>query len=315
MILYAERRGNTFMQQSMKRTGRKCAQVMPYLLLSPSIILIMMFKFYPIVNTALLSFRNLSLLKRKSGIFVGLDNYRRLLFSDAIFNKAFINSITWVMSNVLIQAILGLFLAILLNRKFRGRGIYRAVVFAPWAVSGILVSLIFGFMLNESVGVINDIMIRLGIIGKRISWFATSYTAMASVIIASIWRGLPFFVISIMASLQTISEDVYESGKIDGANAWKSFFYITLPMIRDPLILTTLLRAIWTLNSADLIFSMTGGGPNYGTTTIPVYIITTFRNSLDFSYTSTISIIMCLFMVIVSLVYLKIARYGKESLY
>ena len=278
-------------------------------------LMLILFKFYPIINTVILSLSDFSLLKKGSGAFVGLANYKELLFNDPVFSKAFINSITWVVSNVLVQAVFGLLLAILLNRKFRGRGLYRAVVFAPWAVSGLLVSLMWSFMFNESVGVINDLLLKFGLIQSRMSFFSTGRMAMISLVIASTWRGLPFFIISIMASLQTVSEDVYESGRIDGAGPVKSFFYITLPMIRDSLVLTTLLRAIWTLNSADMIYAMTGGGPNYGTTTVPVYIMSTFLGSLNFSKTSAMSMLMCLFMVVVSLIYLKITRYGKESLY
>ena len=299
---------------NVRRRSRRRAMI-PYLLLAPSALLIMLFKFYPILNTVLLSFRDYSMLKKSSGGFVGLANYLKLLTGDAVFTKAFYNSLTWVGWNVAIQALLGLVLAILLNKPFKGRGLYRSMVFAPWAVSGLLVSLIWSFMFNESVGVIGDLLLKLGVIQTRISWFSSGLMAMTALLIASTWRGLPFFVINIMASLQTIPDEVYESGKIDGADSVRSFFHITLPMIRDPLVLTTLLRAIWTLNSADMIYAMTNGGPNYGTTTVPVYIMTTFQGTLNFSYTSAMSMLMCAFMVVVSLGYLKLTRYGKESLY
>ena len=297
------------------RRGRNRKKWIPYLLILPSVLLIASFKLYPILNTLLLSFRDLSLLKPGSGQFVWFQNYAKLLTKDAVFSKAFFNSITWVGWNIAVQALAGILIAVLINKPFRGRGLYRSVVFAPWAVSGILVSLMWGFMFNESVGVIGDLMIRLGIADSRISWFSTASMSMTAIIIASSWRGLPFFVVNMMASLQSIPEEVYESGKIDGAGSVRSFWYITLPMIRDPLVLTILLRSIWTLNSADLIYSMTNGGPNYGTTTVPVYIISTFQSTLDFSYTSTMSILLCVFMVIVSMSFLKVTRYGKESLY
>lgn len=296
-------------------SGSARKRLIPWLLLMPSLLLIACFKFYPMVNTVLLSFQNSSLLTRGNGGFVGLANFKKLLFADKTFGKAFGNSITWVVWNVAVQAVLGMALAVLLNRRFKGRGLYRALAFAPWAVSGVLVSLMWSFMYNQNVGVINDLLVKLGVTRTRMSWFATGPKAMAALVIASTWRGLPFFIISILAALQTIPDEVYESCKVDGAGAARTFLSITLPMIRESLVLTVLLRTIWTLNAADLIYSMTGGGPNYGTTTVPVYIMNTFLGSLDFGYTSAMSVLMCLFMIVVSMVYLKATRYGKESLY
>lgn len=285
------------------------------MLLLPSAVLILLFKFYPMLNTLMLSFQESTLLSRNVDKYIGFKHYLDLILHDKVFQKAFINSLVWVFWNVLIQTVLGMGMALILTRKFRGRGLYRALSFTPWAVSGLLVSLMWSFMYNQNVGVINDVLMKLGILNRRISWFATGDKAMLSLIIASTWRGLPFFIISILASLQTIPDEIYESCKMDGANGIRSFFSITLPMIKDSLVLTILLRAIWTLNSADMIYSMTGGGPNYGTTTVPVLIMNTFQGSLDFGKTSAMSMIMCLFMVLVSLLYLRVTRYGKESLY
>lgn len=287
----------------------------PYLLLLPAFAFILSFKFYPILNTVALSFQKYSLMNTQDSGFIGFGNYIKLFAEDPLFYKTFINSIWWCIGNVAIQVVLGMLLALLLTQKFKGRGLYRAFVFAPWAVSGILVALMWSFMYSESVGVFNDILMKLGIIKMRISWFSVGSRAMLAMIIAATWRGIPFFAISLLASLQTISDDIYESSKIDGVNAVEKFFFITLPIIKDTLVLTTLLRTIWTLNTVDIIYATTRGGPNFSTSTIPVYVMTTFLDSLDFGYTSVISVVMCLFLIVVSIVFLKITKYGKDALY
>lgn len=210
-------------------------------MLLPAFALISIFMFYPIFNTFYLSTQDYVLTNKADWGFIGFDNFINL-FQDPIFFKALFNSLIWTVSNVLLQTLLGLMLALILNQRFRGRGLCRALLFTPWAVGGILVALMFSFMLSESVGVINDLLLKLGIIDRRISWFSTGEMSMAAVVLANTWRGVPFFAISILSSLQTIPDDMYESAQIDGANVVKQFFSITLPMIRDTLVLTTLLR-------------------------------------------------------------------------
>ena len=270
--------------------------------------------FYPIFNTFYYSFQNYVLTNRAKWGFTGLSNYVKL-FNDSVYWKSLRNSAVWTIANVLSQTFFGLLLALLLNRNFKGRGICRALAFSPWAVGGMLVSLIWGFMMSESVGVINDLLLKLGLIQGRISWFSTANMAMASVTIANTWRGIPFFAISILSSLQTINSEIYESAQVDGAGVFQKFFRITLPLIKDTLILTTLLRTIWTFNVVDIIFGMTRGGPNFATMTIPVYIMSIFNDSLDMGYSSTVAVVMTGIMLLFSSIYLKMSAYGKESIY
>ena len=286
--------------------------LIPYLMLLPAFVFIIGFKFYPIVNTFYLSTQNYSLLSLDEAGYVGLDNYIKL-FSDTVFHTAFLNSLVWVVANVAIQTVLGMALALLLNQEFKGRGIYRAMVFIPWAVSGVLTAIMWNFMYSESMGVINDILLRFSLIERRISFVSTGSFAMFAVVMAQVWRGTPFFAINFLSGMQTIPGDVYESAQIDGANAFKRFIYITLPMMKNALIFTILLRTIWTLNAADVIYSLTGGGPANSTMTVPLLIMTTFLDSLDFGYTSTISVVMTLFLIVFSILFLKITRYSAEG--
>ncbi len=286
----------------------------PYLMLLPAMGVIAAFMFYPIINTLWLSFQNHVLTNRMAWGFAGLDNFARLM-DDAIFWKALKNTAVWTVINVALQTLLGLLVALMLNRPFKGRGLVRALAFSPWAVGGILVALIWGFMMSESVGVINDVLLRLRLVSGRISWFSSERMAMSAVVVANTWRGIPFFAISILSSLQTIPGEIYESAEVDGAGVAGRFFHITLPLIKDTLVLTTLLRTIWTFNVIDIIYGMTRGGPNFATLTVPTYIMMIFGDSLDMGYASTAAVFMMGIMLVFSALYLKAGAFGKEGNY
>ena len=289
-------------------------KAMPYFMLLPLLAVIAVFMLYPIFNTFWLSMQDHVLTNVKDMGFNGGANFARLL-EDETFWKAAVNSVFWTVANVALQLFFGLLVALLLNQKFKGRGVFRALIFTPWAVGGMLVALIWSFMFNESVGVIGDLLMKLGIVDGKISWFSSGSSAMWAMIIANTWRGIPFFAISILSALQTIPTEVYESADVDGASAVYKFFKITLPLIKDTLLLTTLLRTIWTLNIVDIIYGMTKGGPNFSTLTIPVYIMMTFNDSLDAGYASAMAVIVMIVLVIFSAVYLKVGKYGEEEYY
>lgn len=286
----------------------------PYIMLLPTFAIIGIFMLYPIFNTFFLSTQNHVLVNLKDAGFIGLENFSALA-KDEIFQKAAANSVHWTILNVGLQAAFGLIAALLLNMKFKGRGIFRALMFTPWAVGGILVALIWSFMFNESVGVIGDLLVKFGVTENRMSWFSSGSLSMWALTIANTWRGIPFFAISILSSLQTISVEIYESADVDGANAWKKFWKITLPLIKDTLLLTILLRTIWTLNVVDIIYGMTKGGPNFSTLTVPVYIMMVFNDSLDAGYASAMAVLMIVILLVFSVIYLKAGKYGEEDYY
>lgn len=286
----------------------------PYLMLLPTLALITVFMLYPMFRTIQLSFQNSTILTEANAIFIGLTNYKNLM-KDDVFIKSVQNTIPWTIINVLLQLVIGTLIALMLNQKFKGRGLMRALAFSPWAVGGMIVALIFKFLFNGSVGVIGDLLLKLGITDTRMAWYADAKPALATMIVANTWRGIPFFAVTILAALQGIPEEIYESSRVDGSNAFSRFFKITLPMIKDTVLLTTLLRTIWTLNIVDIIYSMTGGGPNNATITLPVYIMQKFTDTLDSSYCSAMAVMMVLALVIFAVLYLKIGKYGKEGLY
>lgn len=303
---------------TLKRTKSKLyykRMAVPYILLLPVLLFVACFMLWPMVNVFIMSVQNYQVLKPKDRAFIGLLNYSNILTDDPLFFKSLKNSVVWVFISVAFQTILGFWLALLLNKKFKGRGLVRALALSPWAVAGVMVGIIWSLILGETYGVLNDVLLKLGVIERNISWFSSGNRAMAAAIMANIWRGIPFFTISYLSALSSISEDIYESAKIDGAGSFITLFKITIPMIKDTIVLTTLLRAIWTFNAVDLIYSLTYGGPNHATTTIPLYIMTKFKGELNYGYASALAAIATMIMMAVAFIYIRLGKLGKEEMY
>jgi multiple sugar transport system permease protein len=245
--------------------------------------------------------------------FAGFDNFIKIFTEDKFFFPSLLTTLKWVVSQVGLQLIFGMIAAILLNKTFKFRGLVRAAAFIPWAISGVLASVMWSLMYNEHMGVINDMLMRLGIIHENQAWLANSSTAFISVVIAELWRGIPFFAITLLASLQSIPEELYEAARVDGAGRWKSFIFVTIPQLKNTIILTTLLRVIWEFNNVDLIFNLTGGGPAGSTTTLTMYIAKQAIHGSNFGYGSALTVISFGILLTFAIVYLKITRFEREE--
>ncbi|MCL2248158.1 MAG: sugar ABC transporter permease [Oscillospiraceae bacterium] len=294
-----------------KKKKLKLKHFEPYILLIPAVILIATLILFPIGRTFAYSFQELNLLRPNRYGFVGFDNFRALA-DDVIFHTALQNSIFITVIVVFFQFLIGLTMALLMKNMKRCRGFYRAMVFAPWAVSGILVAVLWRMIFSGTTGVANDLMLRSGLIETAIPWGANGQTAMIMVIVASVWRGIPFFAITIMATLTTIPEELYESARIDGGGAIRLFFSITMPFLRETIVLTTMLRFIWTFNDVDLVFALTAGGPNNATLTLPVYVTRTAVEHLNFGYGSTLAIALAGVLLVFSIIYLQLGRTNDD---
>lgn len=287
---------------------------LPYLFIAPAFVLICVFMFYPMGNVFYFSFQNYNIGKPYTNGFAGLDNYIKIFMNDKVFYKTLFVTFKWVLFTVSIQLVIGMMVASVLNQQFKGRGFFRAAIFTPWAVSGILTSLLWSMMFNEHMGVINGLLLNLGIIKDNIAWTANLNTVFGSIVTAEIWRGLPFFVIILLAALQIIPIEIYDSCKVDGAGRLSTFFYITLPFLKDTIIFSTLLRVIWEFNNIDVIYAITGGGPANMTTTLSMYIINQAIKAYNFGYGSALTIIAFFILLAFIIVYLKLTRYGSEEL-
>ncbi len=275
----------------------------PYLLVAPALLTVATVVFIPVVNAVSMSFQSYDL-RRPSRIgFIGLQNYQDVL-SDPLFWQSVWKTVLWVVIGVGFQFLFGFILALLLNRRFFGRGLVRSISLIPWVTPGVLIGLMWRWIYDGNYGVLNDILFRLGFIRDYIPFLARGDTAFPAVVLTIIWQGIPFFALMILAGLQGIPEELYDAADVDGANGVQKLFRITIPSLKNVIFVTTLLRIIWVSNSVDVIFNLTEGGPAYATQTLSVYVFNK-GNTLNLGYAATMSILLALMLSSVAVVYLR----------
>ncbi len=287
----------------IRRKPRERSTIWPYLLLLPALIVMLSVVIVPIINAVSMSFQSYNLTRPKKIGFIGLQNYVTL-FHDPQFWSSLLRTVIWVIFGVGCQFLFGFLLALVLNKQFKGRGVVRAVSLIPWVTPGVLIALMWRWMYDGNYGVINDILMRLGLIHENIAFLSKPATAMPSVIVTIVWQGIPFFALMLLAGLQGISYDLYEAASIDGATGWQKLFYVTIPSLRNTIFVTTMLRIIWVANSVDVIFNMTEGGPAYATQTLSVYIYKK-ASALDMGYASAMAIMLMLVLLLAAIPYLR----------
>jgi len=278
--------------------------------LAPAAIFVAIFTYYPVVAGSQMAFRNWKLTDLTDTSWVGLQNFRDV-FADPAWGTVLANTAVWVVGSIVPQLVIGFALALWLRRKFRFRGLYQALVFFPWAVSGFLIGILFRWLFNSEFGPVNDLLQKAGLINAPIPWLAASDTAMVAVVIANVWYGVTFFAIMILAALQSIPDELYEAAALDGAGKARTLFQITIPYIRTTLVLTVLLRIIWTFNFPDLIFGMTGGGPNNQTHIVTTWMIQTTQQG-DYGRASALGLLIVAGLLLFAIFFLLATRDRRE---
>ncbi|HBC31764.1 MAG TPA: sugar ABC transporter permease [Clostridiales bacterium] len=284
----------------------------PFFYTAPVFILLVLMFGYPLLNSFIMAFENYKLTEPDRIYINGFDNFTKI-FSDSDFLLIAKNSLIYVVLCVLFQFIFGMILALALRKKFRGRGVYQAIVFLPWALSGFVVGLLFRWSFNGEYGIVNDVLLKMHVIQDRIPWLGTPGYSLLVVIIAMIWMGIPFFAIMILAALQSIPKEIYEAADMDGCGAIKKFFSITIPFIKPTIIMTLLLRTIWIFNSFDLIVVITGGGPANTSQTIPSYMYTMAFSSYDFGMAAALGVVLIMVLGLYSIFFLKMTKYSQAG--
>ncbi|WP_338777210.1 sugar ABC transporter permease [Streptomyces sp. DG1A-41] len=295
-----------------RRRASATPRRLPYLLIAPAALLMLGFIAYPVISVFYYSLQNYNPTKPWRNGYAGFDNFVRIFTEDPLFWDSLVFSAKWVFVEVGLQLLFGLALALIVNQTFVGRGLGRALVFSPWAVSGVLTSAIWVLLYNSQTG-ITRYLADMGIGSYGTSWLSDTSTVFPAAIVADLWRGVPFFAILILADLQSVSKDLYEAAEVDGASRIKQFWHITLPHLKDAIILSTLLRAVWEFNNVDLLYTLTGGGPAGVTTTLPLYIASTSVESHNFGYASALTTVAFVILLFCSIVYLRMSKFGGEN--
>jgi len=214
---------------------------------------------------------------------------------------------------VVSQFLLGMVLALAIWRPFRGRALYQGVVFFPWAMSTFVVGLIFRWSFNGEYGVVNDVMMKLGIVDSKIAFLGTPGLSILVVMLAVIWMGVPFFGIMILAALQSIPSDIMEAAEIDGCGAIGRFFSIVVPYIQPTIITTILLRTIWVFNGVEMVLVVTEGGPANTSETLSSYLYKKAYTSFDFGFAAALGLFFIAGLLIYLAVYLKATKYSEAG--
>lgn len=241
--------------------------------------------------------------------FVGIGNYLHLFFEDSVFIKSLKNNIIWTVLSLVVSMGFSLLLAIMLNNKFKGRTLFRAIFYFPFILSNIVVAIIWIWIYNPNMGLINEFLNTLGIEG--VEWLSNPKTALYSVFIASTWQSSGGAMIIFLAGLQTMPQETFDSAKVDGANSFQAFLHITIPLLRETFIIVFATTLFGAMRIFDIIYAMTGGGPAHNTQVLASWMYYVGFNLHDVGSGSAISIILLMLVMIVAIPY--ILWQGKKS--
>jgi multiple sugar transport system permease protein len=279
-----------------------------FCLMLPTIVLLGLFIAYPFVKGIELSVTDTTV--GVPGKFVGLDNFKKI-WSDDIFHVAVWNTCLYTFVTTIVKLALGLWLALLLNRNFKGKAFMRAFILLPFIIPTVLSTFAWKWMFDPTFSVLNYVLWHLGLIHGRINWLGDPALAMISVIIVNVWRGVPFYAISLLAGLQTISPELHEAAAIDGARAWARFRHVTWPLLLPVTLVIVLFSVIQTFADFQLVYVLTGGGPANATQLFATYAYQLGIGTGLLSQGAAISLAIfpiLLLVVIVQLVYIRKAE-------
>jgi multiple sugar transport system permease protein len=243
-------------------------RVLGLVLLLPTVVLLGLFIAYPFVKGVSISLTSATV--GDAGAFIGLDNFRRLL-NDTIFQRAAWNTVVYTVIATIGKLALGLWLALLLNRHFRGQRLVRASMLLPFIIPTVLSTFAWKWMFDPTFSVLNWSLYHLGFITTRIGWLTDPVLALGSVIVVNVWRGMPFYAITLLAGLQTVNPELHEAAALDGANGWQRFWRITWPLLLPVTMVVTLFSVIQTFADFQLVYVLTGGGPANSTHLFATY--------------------------------------------
>ena len=287
-----------------------------FFLLVPSFLVLAAVVFYPFLYNVVLSFGNMNLTKIRSWDLIGLRQYIKIFTepSQPDFYAVFGKTIIWTVVNVFFHVVIGVFLALLLNQKLRGRSAYRTILILPWAIPQYIVALTWRGMFNYEYGSINIIINKyLGL--PAVEWLKSPTEAFLACILTNVWLGFPFMMVIALGALQSIPQELYEAADIDGARWWHKIRTITLPLIRPIMIPAVTLGTIWTFNNLNIVWLVSNAGePSDNTHILVSFVYKAAFNFYSYSYAAALSMVIFGVLLVFSLAFMKKAR-ATEAAY
>ena len=280
-------------------------QLLPYYYIAPITILLVLISLFPLVYNLYRSFYKFSLMDPFGTKFIGIANYVKIILGDEFFWNSVWNTLYFSVGAVSLELLLGMILALLLNRKNTGgRGVYRTLMMLPIIMTPIAVAYMWRVIYTPDMGIMNYLLSLIGIEGPE--WTADIYWAMPSLIIVDVWQWIPFMALIFLSGLMSLPQEPFDAAKIDGASAWQSFWFITIPLLKPIILIALLIRVIDSFKLFDLVYAMTQGGPLRHTETFNFYIYQTAFRYLDVGYASALSITLLLMIILLSIAFIKV---------
>lgn len=277
-----------------------------YLFILPAFLLLLIILGFPAVAAILQSFHIMWVPEPSFTV----KSYSEL-FHDTEFIAAAINTVIFVGTTVGFHLLIGLGVALLLNREIKNKHFFRVIAILPWTVPDVIGGLIWKFMLNTLSGIVNSVLLKTGFIIQPIDWLGNPKLALPCLIFAEVWRGYPFAMLILLAGLQAIPKELYEAAKIDGASETKSFFYVTLPNLKYMFVIALVLDTIWECRLFGMVYSMTGGGPGYSSEVLSLLTYKQYFIFFNTSYAASIAVVLAILMLIISIPYLRMTMRGE----
>jgi len=294
------------------RTGRLTKRQLGILLCLPAFAMILGVVGYPLLYSIYITFHKMNFARAGLGPqFVGLKNYVRV-FERADFWKAFLRSSLFVVYDLFVGMPLGLAIAILLNQRFKFRGVARATILLPYVLSGTVLGLIWKWIYNPNHGALNALLQQLGLISEYVAWLAEPGRALQMVILVNLWQGTPWAIIMYLAGLQTIPLELYDAAKVDGASGWQTLFRVTLPLLTPITLAMLVLKTVWTFQVFDIVWVLTRGGPASATQVVSYFIYYSSFFQLKFGYAAAMSYVLLGIILVLVFIYYRLIRHEVE---
>jgi len=275
----------------------------PYFYLLPSVAIIVSLLAYPLFYNLYVSLHRWQL-SRPDKPFVGIDNFRDMMMDD-VFNTVLVTTIIWTVAGVVLQMAVGLLAALYVDERSRSQGWLRSILLLPWVLPGVVTALMWSWMMQSDMGIVNHLLQSLHLTSHDISWLGSPHLALGTLIFANTWKAFPFWFLMILAGLQDIPADQIEAARIDGAR-WPGIVrYVKLPHLKGIIGATGVITTIWTLNYFDLIWVVTKGGPLDATSTLPIYTYRLAFEFFDFGKSSAMALISLVIIGVVCSPYMR----------